>query len=164
MQRIILCFLFALGAETAFAEGGWFWQNPLPQGNELSALTVIDANTAVAVGEAGTILRTTDGGATWINQRSGSKSWLFGVDFTDPNHGVAVGNFVTMVRTTDGGASWIETQMPTNLLAVTFSDANIGTAVGLGGNHHAHYRRRRNLESPNHPGDKPPLWGFLQRR
>ena len=41
---------------------GWFWQNPLPQGDTLSGVSFVDANTGTAVGGGGTILRTTDGG------------------------------------------------------------------------------------------------------
>jgi hypothetical protein len=41
---------------------GWFWQNPLPQGNWLNGVSFTDANTGTAVGSGGTILRTTDGG------------------------------------------------------------------------------------------------------
>ena len=41
---------------------GWFWQNPLPQGNRLNSVCFTDANTGTAVGSAGTILRTTTGG------------------------------------------------------------------------------------------------------
>ncbi|MFQ5512269.1 MAG: hypothetical protein ACE5EO_10505 [Candidatus Krumholzibacteriia bacterium] len=41
---------------------GWFWQNPRPQGNNLLAVSFTDANTGTAVGELGTIVRTTDGG------------------------------------------------------------------------------------------------------
>ena len=35
----------------------------------------------------GTILRTTDGGATWMNQISGSTNDLYGVSFTDVTRG-----------------------------------------------------------------------------
>ena len=45
-----------------FAQSGWFWQNPLPQGNDLLAVSFTDANTGTAVGSGGTILRTTNGG------------------------------------------------------------------------------------------------------
>lgn len=38
---------------------GWFWQNPLPQGQTLNAVAFSDAN---IVGRAGSILSTTDGG------------------------------------------------------------------------------------------------------
>ena len=39
---------------------GWFWQNPLPVGILLRAVSFTDANTGTAVGDAGTILRTTE--------------------------------------------------------------------------------------------------------
>lgn len=38
---------------------GWFWQNPLPQGNTLSGVSFVDATTGTAVGRGGTVLRTT---------------------------------------------------------------------------------------------------------
>ena len=46
----------------AMAQEGWFWQNPLPQGNTLTDIFVFDQNTAIAVGSSGTILKTIDGG------------------------------------------------------------------------------------------------------
>ena len=120
------CTIMLMLASTGMSQSGWVWQNPLPQGNHLSSVSFVDANIGTAVGDAGTILRTTDGGATWTPQQSNTTSWLFGVSFGDANHGVAVGNFSTMLRTTDGGFTWIESLSPTNLLAVCFVDANIG--------------------------------------
>ena len=34
----------------AYAQSGWVWQNPLPQGNTLSDVDFSDANTGTAVG------------------------------------------------------------------------------------------------------------------
>ena len=59
----------------AVADPGWFRQNS-PTTNNLNALAILDANTLVAVGARGTILRTTDGGATWKPQASGTASDL----------------------------------------------------------------------------------------
>jgi len=42
-------------------EGGWFWQNPLPQGNALNGVAFPDAMHGWAVGASGAILATTDG-------------------------------------------------------------------------------------------------------
>jgi hypothetical protein len=72
---ILLSLALALPAG-AFAfistgDGGWFWQNPLPQGNALGAVTFPDATHGWAVGDYGTILATTDGGATWSARSSG---------------------------------------------------------------------------------------------
>ena len=56
----------------------WVWQNPLPQGNSLGSVQVLDALRAVAVGDAGTILTTVDGGASWTRAISGVGQTLFG--------------------------------------------------------------------------------------
>jgi len=43
--------MFLLITITAFAQpSGWIWQNPLPQGSDLSAVWFTDANTGTAVG------------------------------------------------------------------------------------------------------------------
>src|SRR5512132_4443317 len=75
----------------ARADSGWSWRNPLPTGAYLSAAAAVDANTATAVGANGTILRTTDGGASWKIQSSGMTSGLWAVSFTDANIGTVVG-------------------------------------------------------------------------
>jgi photosystem II stability/assembly factor-like uncharacterized protein len=49
---------------------GWFWSNPLPQGNTLTKADTI-AGRAYVAGEAGTIMRSDNGGATWNGIRSG---------------------------------------------------------------------------------------------
>src|SRR6516225_2172886 len=72
----------------------------------LFGVSFTDANTGTAVGFGGTILRTTDGGASWTRQSSGTTETLLGVSFTDANTGTAVGSGGTILRTTDGGASW----------------------------------------------------------
>ena len=51
----------ALSTPTDLSED-WFWQNPLPQGHALHAVHFVNATTGTAVGDFGTILRTTDGG------------------------------------------------------------------------------------------------------
>jgi hypothetical protein len=82
---------------------GWLWQNPPPQGNCLYGVSFIDANTGTAVGACGTILRTTDGGETWVSQTSGTSNYLYGVSFTNANTGTVVGSYGTILRTTSGG-------------------------------------------------------------
>ncbi|HEY5499613.1 MAG TPA: YCF48-related protein [Bacteroidales bacterium] len=47
------------------AQTGWFWQNPLPQGNSLYGVEFISSTEGWAVGANGTILKTSDGGASW---------------------------------------------------------------------------------------------------
>jgi photosystem II stability/assembly factor-like uncharacterized protein len=103
--------------------------------NILFAVSFTDANTGTAVGFPGTILRTTNGGASWTAQTSGTPNHLYGVSFTDANTGTAVGSAGTIIRTTNGGATWVTQTSGTtiDLYGVSFTDANTGTVVGGNG-------------------------------
>ena len=67
-----------------------------------------DASHGWAVGDAGTILATSDGGATWVAQDSGVTGGFASVSFPDASHGWAVGDggYGFIVTTSDGGATW----------------------------------------------------------
>ncbi len=57
-----------------------------------------------AVGSVGRILHTTDSGATWTDQTSGSSANLHDVSFaSDALRGIAVGDTGVILRTTNGG-------------------------------------------------------------
>ncbi len=62
--RVVVAITFAaLSACCLFADPqpGWTWHSPRPQGNHLNDIQVIDANTVVAVGNIGTVIRSEDG-------------------------------------------------------------------------------------------------------
>ena len=100
----------------------------------VTGISFVDLNNGTAVGDYGTILRTTNGGTTWTSQTSGTTADLYGVSFSDANNGTAVGMFGTTLRTTDGGTIWtLQTATSYNLESVSFTDANNGTAVGEAG-------------------------------
>ncbi|HEX9655536.1 MAG TPA: YCF48-related protein [Bacteroidota bacterium] len=88
----------------------WFWQNPLPQGNALNDVHAFDKNAAVAVGNAGTVIKTTDGGIHWAVQHyaGGVSTRLNAVSFLDANVGTAVGDSGIVIRSIDGGHTWQE--------------------------------------------------------
>ena len=91
-----------------------------------------DENGGWAVGGGGTILRTTNGGATWKAQASKTTQSLNAVVFTDAAAGWAVGNGGTILRTTNGGATWTAQKSGTtqSLHAAAFANATTGWAVG----------------------------------
>jgi photosystem II stability/assembly factor-like uncharacterized protein len=101
----------------------------------LFAVHFVDASRGWGVGTGGTILSTTNGGATWTPQRSGTTVWLHGVHFVDANRGWAVGAAGTILATTNGGASWIRRTSGTTafLFSVHFVDANRGWTTGQAG-------------------------------
>src|SRR5215471_13831403 len=91
---------------------GWVWQNPLPQGHHLESVAFLDPDTLVAVGQYGTVLKSTDAGLNWTIQNPAIHS-LFAVTFSDALTGTAVGVNGTIVRTADGGVTWERQQSNT---------------------------------------------------
>jgi photosystem II stability/assembly factor-like uncharacterized protein len=116
-------------------EGDWVWQNPEPQGNDLNAISGPDVGDVWAVGNAGAVVYSSNGGTIWQNQLSGTQADLYGVSFPDDSHGWAVGAGGTIVATTDGGVQWSSEDSQTSepLYAVRFVDDSHGWAVGYGG-------------------------------
>jgi len=98
-------------------------------------VSFIDENTGTAVGWSGTILRTTDGGATWTSQISGTTETLYCVSLADEDNGIAVGWRDTILRTTNAGATWSSYTSGTGAFfnAVSFADESTAVAVGFNG-------------------------------
>ena len=80
----------------------WVWQNPLPQGNYLSAIWGSDWADVFAVGASGTILR--GDGFEWSAMDSGTGVWLNGVWGTASNDVFVVGDDGTILRY--DGSTW----------------------------------------------------------
>jgi len=114
----------------------WHLQNPYPTGNTLNAVKLLSENVGVAVGSAGTILRTTDKGTHWETIASGTTSDLMDLCFVDANNGWAVGFYSEILKTTDAGLTWSPQNLGEMLYlnGVCFTDVNNGTVVGQGGN------------------------------
>ena len=94
--------------------------------NNLNGAYLLDSGIAFVVGDAGTILKSTDAGATWAPLPSGTTNILHAVYFFDANQGVAVGDQGLILRTTDGGAMWqsVASGVEDALRSVFFSGAN----------------------------------------
>jgi photosystem II stability/assembly factor-like uncharacterized protein len=94
--------------------------------NNLNSVSLLDSGTAFVVGDTGTILKSTDAGATWAPLTSGTSMSLHAVFFLDANEGVAVGDNGTILRTTDGGAGWqsVASGVSDSIRSVSFSGVN----------------------------------------
>lgn len=112
----------------------WEWKNPLPQGNLLEGVQTIDANNVVAVGVAGTFLKSTDGGITWMIKHNleGHTSIFYSVFFLNKNIGWIVGDEGIILKTNNGGIKWIKQNSGVNntLFTVHFVDENNGWIAG----------------------------------
>ncbi len=145
---IFIC--FSLTGQTV--SPSWKWQNPLPQGNQLRQVFFLDSLNGFAADiEAGTILKTTDGGGTWNIKwtypgETPGYYGLSGIYFPNPDTGYAVGywkgNKLTnqatgiILRSTDRGNTWqiISKGVYPSLLGVCFpNNGTIGYCVGFNG-------------------------------
>ena len=110
----------------------WIWQNPKPDGYPLFGISCPSATVCYAVGLAGPILKTTDGGATWTQQTT--QSGMFAISCADATHCVAVGYSGQVLSTTDG-AGWSPTTISNvaALLGVSCASATNCFAVGTAG-------------------------------
>ena len=98
------------------------------------------------MGDRGVIMATTDGGAHWVKQKSGTTRILSGVAFADAKHGWAVGGMNNgetdtrtqlVLSTSDGGTHWAGETLGRRggyLLAVACSDPSHVWVGGTYGN------------------------------
>ncbi len=135
---ILLLFLF----EQVSAQQGWQWQYPKPQGNTLHDIYVFNKDTAVAVGDLGTVIKTTNGGISWDVQHhaGGSGIQLNSIYFIDALNGWAAGGAYessqnVLLKTSDGGKTWAQVKTDTTLPynSVYFVDNDTGFVFGEDG-------------------------------
>ena len=101
----------------------------------LGAASAGDA--VLAVADRGFILRSTDNGATWVQQNSSVNVMLTAVHMTSATVGWAVGHDATILNTVDGGVTWNvklqDAKLETPLFDIWFENAAHGIAVGAYG-------------------------------
>lgn len=121
-------------------DGGTTWTLQWEGGPDLDQLYDVAALTtkvAVAVGNANTLLRTTNGGATWTEPVHSAGSVFLGVDFVG-KVGYVVGNGSKVLQSRDGGVTWTDVS-PTLPFSASLEDASfisggkIGWVVGWDG-------------------------------
>ncbi|HEY3020029.1 MAG TPA: YCF48-related protein [Solirubrobacteraceae bacterium] len=119
-------------AAVQVSQSGWFWGNPTPQGNTLRALDFLSGR-GYAVGDAGTALRTDDGGATWTGLATGTSADLDRLQVVTPDTLVVQGGDGCVLRRSDDGGRTFhrvyvlaERGCPNPVQAAYFVDAQIG--------------------------------------
>ena len=124
-------------------DGGASWVAQ-SAGGGLNNVFFLDANNGFIAAYQGnpapTVLKTSNGGATWSVTGSSPMQWrqsMQGVSFADTNNGWAVGTYrsASIQRTTNGGGSWVLQAPPvaTNYYAVQAISANTAFAAGDSG-------------------------------
>src|SRR5262245_733407 len=102
-----LFFLLILPGIAQESVGWWRWLNPRPQGNPLFAIQFRDAQTGIAVGRDGIILRTENSGNEWKVVQSPVRTPLYGLSFLGKgaklDSWVAVGARGVILKSRDDG-------------------------------------------------------------
>ena len=90
------------------SNGGSTWNIQFYENDEypLHGIHFLDSNVGYAVGQAGAIFGTTDGGGNWIQQNSGTIREFSSVSAVTPDTAWAVGVSGLVVMTINGGSSW----------------------------------------------------------
>jgi photosystem II stability/assembly factor-like uncharacterized protein len=132
-----LALLLVAGSAAALStgNGGWSWQNPLPQGSPYVDGWFLNATHGWLI-SGGDIFRTTNGGLTLTVQARHTVDFT-DITFVDATHGWAVGypaggrGTAILYRTTDGGKRWtrVRLRLVGGLDAVSFSTRKVGWAV-----------------------------------
>ncbi len=119
-----------------YVQNGWYAQ-PSATSNDLNGVAAHSAGRiVVAVGDAGTIVRSADAGASWATRTSNTSFALQDVWWASASIVYAVGNSGTVMRSSDAGLSWARlTNIPTsqNLFGTWWIGTTHGWAVGSNG-------------------------------
>lgn len=132
----ILVLVFTISGFT-FGQSAWEWVNPKPQGFDLNDVAFLNSTTAIAVGDQGLVMKTTDGGISWSTQYLpvDASADIFGIDFWDQYLGAVVGEKGLFYLTTDGGSTWTHKDLGVvnHLRSVLFINGTTLVAVGSTG-------------------------------
>ena len=127
-------FFLLLVTQICFAQ--WYQQNSGTTKN-LNEVQFINTNNGWAVGDSGTIIKTTNAGATWVQQTSGTTIPLNDILFINESNGWIVGGSMhsdvnIVLHTTNAGVNWTKTIVDTtrSLSSVFFLNENIGWIGG----------------------------------
>lgn len=94
---------------------------------DLNSVNFITAETGIAVGDAGTIIYTSNGGVDWLPVALGVSSNLHGVAFASNERVFVVGEMGTVLLSVNQGQSWQQISIPNveyDLLDVSFDLAS----------------------------------------
>ncbi len=132
MKKLLLLstLTMALMASLTAQQSDWFWLSPWPQGNDLNSISMVSNTTAYAVGNYGTVLKTTDLGENWEFIETGFTTNFSYVKFFDAQNGCILDDYGLQLRTTDGGTTWetITAEITDSFWEIFFTDPNTGYA------------------------------------
>ena len=115
-------------------EAQWIWQNPVPQGNTLNAIQMLNSSTVYAVGEYGSAIKSTDSGQTWKQLDIHYDNYR-AMHFVNNNTGYVLATTGNIYKTVDEGNSWqtLSTKIANNYYSIWFVNETVGFVSGYYG-------------------------------
>jgi photosystem II stability/assembly factor-like uncharacterized protein len=131
MKYLKPIFLLLLLSQISFAQPGWV-QKYEESDVLLYSIDMPDANTITAVGVDGTLLYSSDAGATWTHIDAGTTTNLRRVRWHSPSLAVILGNDGLAMKSTNGGTVWtkMNTGINSSLLDIHFFDTENWLVIG----------------------------------
>jgi photosystem II stability/assembly factor-like uncharacterized protein len=132
MKKLILfsLLIYLFTSDFLLSQTGWYWQNPLPQGNDLLSISFLNQNTGYAVGNFGAMIKTTDKGESWRFIELVDSINYYQIKFLNSNTGYLRTNDNKILKSTDGGLNWsIICSSTNNISYMSFYDPNIGAFI-----------------------------------
>jgi photosystem II stability/assembly factor-like uncharacterized protein len=133
MKRLTLVLFSLLFTHNIYSQSGWFWQNPLPQGNRINCVKFVNAFTAYAVTSCGTILKTSNKGDTWSISFINDELYLTSLSSTDSLKLYVCSSNGSIYKTSNGGMNWFisfQSSLNQDFKDINFTSQNTGYVFG----------------------------------
>jgi len=107
-----------------------------PTKENINSMTFVSALVGFSCGKNGVILKSTDGGTTWVQTDSSNENILYNISFYDNLNGIIVGEKGVILITNNGGQSWQEIKTGSSASLFDFQylpGTSIVVAVGANG-------------------------------
>jgi photosystem II stability/assembly factor-like uncharacterized protein len=133
-KKLLILYITLLSYNILFSQAGWI-QQQINTNNNILGISFINSQTGYAAGWYGTIFKTNDGGANWVNINYSQQLGFQSINFLDTNTGWIFGQNGTILKTINKGISWTPQISNTSniLLFNQFVNLYTGWAVGYSG-------------------------------
>lgn len=140
MPKILFTIALIFGINNVIiSQNGWIWQNPLPQGNNMSNLQFVNSTTAYAMC-FNSVMKTTNSGSNWNIYYTNHNQNNASLHFINETTGFIVSDTGTVLKTVNGGVNWniVYDFHQAKFHKIYFSDVNNGYLLRYN-NYYAEY-------------------------